>query len=339
MKLQVLRNHKKATSLLLVFFFMLLYSCDKKDDDPPSPAKDSADVVYDWYNLILRIQLHANPPVSGLLNNSHFGYIGVGLYEAVSPGIEGAVRLSSVLYQMPQMPATQPGKEYLWRVSANAALANLTRLFSVGLTNVDKASIDSLENAYNQRLQAEFNNSAAFIQSQDYGRSIATAIHEWSKTDNFVLSNAGYIPPVFPGAWVPTPAGFANAAGPNVKNARPFLESNLTAATPDLPFTYSEDPASQFYKMAKEVYDISKTLTPEQIVIAKFWADVGGAGKGYPVPGHCNRRLEKKRRYPGSGGRDLCKNWHCTPGWFNCTLENEVPLQPDAPGYLHKPVY
>ena len=286
MKLEITPIYQKATSLLLFFIFILLFSCDKKENDPPSPAEESAEVVYDWYKLILRTQLHANPPVSGLLNNSHFGYIGVGLYEAVRPGIAGANSLSTILYQMPAIPFPQTGQSFLGRASANAALAQLTRLFSVNLTPANLASIDSLENAYNQKLQTEYNNSTAFTQSQEFGRSVATAIHEWSKTDNFVLSNAGYIPPVFPGAWVPTPAGFANAAGPNVKNARPFLESNKTVTTPELPFTYSEDPSSQFYKMAKEVYDISKALTAEQKVIATTWADVGGVGKGYPVPGH-----------------------------------------------------
>ncbi len=38
--------------------------------------------------------------------------------------------------------------------------------------------------------------------------------------------------------------------------------------------------------MVKEVYDISKTLTPDQKDIGRFWADVGGVGNGYPVPDH-----------------------------------------------------
>ncbi|KAA3436336.1 vanadium-dependent haloperoxidase [Rufibacter hautae] len=278
-------NSNSALSLLFIFLFSLLSSCNENDDDPEPPTQESADVVFDWYKLILRMQLHGIPPVSGLLNNSNFGYIGVGLYEAVRPGMEGAPSLSTVLHQMPVMPAAQPGKEYMWRASANAALASLTRLFSVNLTDASKASIDSLENAYNQRLQAE-NTGTAFTESQSFGRSIATAIHEWSKTDNFILSNAGYIPPVFPGAWEPTPASFANAAGPKIKDARPFLASNLTVELPPLPFTYSEDPSSEFYRMAKEVYDASKALTPEQKIIANSWADVGGVGKGYPVPGH-----------------------------------------------------
>lgn len=53
-----------------------------------------------------------------------------------------------------------------------------------------------------------------------------------------------------------------------------------------------------FYKMVKEVYDISKTLTPEQRETARFWADVGGPGNGYPIPGYwisiVTQVLEKK---------------------------------------------
>jgi hypothetical protein len=230
------------------------------------------------------LQLNTTPPANALLNNSNFGYIGVGLYEAVRPGIKGAESLSSVLYQMPQMPAAEPGKDYMWRASANAALASLTRQFTIGFTDASKASIDSLENAYNQRLQAE--NTDAFTRSQVFGRSVAAAVYEWSKSDKFTISNAGYVPPVFPGAWEPTPPAFSNAVGPYLKDARPFLESNSTVATPPLPFTYSDDPSSPFYKMAKDVYDVSQALTQEQKDIATSWADVAGAGRSYPIPGH-----------------------------------------------------
>jgi hypothetical protein len=285
MKLQTIRRSQKATLVLIVFLFIFLYSCEKKDSLPP-PSQESAGVVYDWYKLILRTQLNTSPPPNGLINHSTLGYIGVGLYESVRPGIKGAIPLSTVLYQMPQMPAIQTGKDYLWSASANAALAGMARVFLTGLTDANKASIDSLENAYNLKLQSESSNAAAFTESQTFGRSIATAIHNWSKTDNFNLINTGFIPPVFPGVWESTSPAFPNALGPYLKDARPFLESNLTTAIPPLPFSYSEDSTSEFYRMAKEVYDISKQLTPEQKQIATSWADVGGVGKGYPVPGH-----------------------------------------------------
>ncbi|MEJ7739485.1 MAG: vanadium-dependent haloperoxidase [Chitinophagaceae bacterium] len=297
MTLQFKSNSQKAICLLVLSLFSLLFSCQKKDQWPPKATQESADVVHDWYKLLIRIQLHSTPAPIAQLNTSNFGYIGVGLYEAVHPGIKGSISLSTKLYQMPVMPVPVLNRPYLWSASANAALASMSRLFLVGLTDANKASIDSLERAYNARF-ALSTSEAVLSRSQDFGRSIATAIHDWSKSDNFTMSNAGYVPPVFPGAWEPTPPAFANAVGPYIKDARPFLESNLTATAPPFPFPYSEGPSSDFYKMVKEVYDISKVLTPEQREMARFWADVGGPGNGYPIPGHnisiITQVLEKK---------------------------------------------
>ncbi len=275
----------KASYLLLIFFFVFLFSCQKDTDPLPKATDERADVVHDWYKLLIRMQLHQSPPPFALLNMSNFGYIGVGLYESVHPGIKGSVSLSTKLYQMPAMPAAEKKKPYLWAASANAALATLSRLFLAGLTDANKASIDSLEAAYNQRF-ATGTAQDVLSRSQAFGRSVATAVHDWSKTDKMDISNTGHVDPVFPGSWVPTPPAFSKAVGPRIGTARPFLESSLTATAPPFPYPYSEDPSSDFYKMVKEVYDISKTLTEEQKNIARHWADVGGTGKGYPVPGH-----------------------------------------------------
>ncbi|MEJ7767266.1 MAG: vanadium-dependent haloperoxidase [Chitinophagaceae bacterium] len=276
---------QRTTIVLFIFLLSTLYGCQKKDPWPPKESQENADVVHDWYKLLLRMQLHQNPPPFGLLNLNNIGYIGVGLYESVQPGIKGSVSLSTKLYQMPAMPMADKNKDHLWAASANAAMASMLRLFLSGLTDANKTSIDSLENIYTERF-ASITSRDVVSRSQAFGRSIATAIHNWSKTDNLNVSNTGYTPPVFPGSWQPTPPAFANAAGPYIGSARTFLEANLSATAPPFPYPYSEDPSSDFYKMAKEVYDISKVLTPEQRDIGRFWADVGGAGNGYPVPGH-----------------------------------------------------
>jgi len=284
MKLQSFLNRQKATCLLTISLFIFVFSC-KKTDDTPKATEESADVVHDWYKLLIRIQLHANPPTFALLNMSNFGYIGVGLYESVHPGIKGSVSLSTKLYQMPAMPAAEVNQPHLWAASANAALGSMSRSLLAGLTDANKGSIDSLEGAYNQRF-ASSTSEAILTRSQAFGRSIATAVHGWSKTDNLNISNTDYVWPVFPGSWEPTPPALAKPAGPYIGKARPFLEYSLNATAPPFPFPYSEDPSSPFYKMVKEVYDISIALTPEQRATGRFWADVGGVGNGYPVPGH-----------------------------------------------------
>ncbi|QHT66202.1 vanadium-dependent haloperoxidase [Rhodocytophaga rosea] len=274
----------------LVFVLILissLLSCDQLEEWLPkdTPKQEPADVVHDWYKLLAKVQFGANPQPVVLLNNRNFGYIGVGVYEAVHPGIKGSLSLATQLYQMPAMPTPEKHKEYLWGASANAALASMAKLFLAGLTDGDKARIDSMENAYNTTFKAN-TSSEVIARSQAFGRSIADAIYNWSTADNFNLSGAGYKIPVLPGSWEPTPPAFAAPVGPYLKNSRPFLVSSLTLNVRSIPYAFSEDKESNFYKSNKHVYDIGKSLTDEQKAIANWWADAGGAGVGIPAPYH-----------------------------------------------------
>ncbi len=281
----LIKSNHRLKLFLIIIVLGLFSGCRKEPPWPPTATDESADVVYDWYKFIARLQLRANPQPVVILNHRNFGFIGVGLYESVRPGIKGAVSLSSKLYQMPPMPVAETNQHYLWSASANAALASMFRQFLAGLPDANKASIDSLENANNNRFRLSISD-AVLTRSQAFGRSIATAIYNWSTTDNFNLSSTGYLLPVFPGSWVPTPPAFAPPVGPFLKDSRPFMAYSLTAMAPPLPFPYSEDPSSEFYKAAKEVYDVGKALTSEQKAIADWWADVGGSGVGVPAPYH-----------------------------------------------------
>ena len=285
MQVPLIVQNNRFKCVILFFVLGLLAGC-KKDDPFPRPVKEeSSRVLYDWYKLIIRIQLNTSPAPIVIQNNRDLGYLGVGLYEAVQPGIKNSVSLSTKLYEMPWMPPTDARKEYLWGASANCYMAAMLRQFFPNLAAGHKSSIDSLENAYSLRFRS-YTMDAVVDRSEGYGRNVATTIYKWSTTDNFSLSAVGYTPPVFPGSWVPTPPAFANAVGPFLANSRPFLASSLTATAPPIPVSYSVEPNSLFYKAAKEVYDIGKTLTADQKAIANHWADVGGVGVGYTAPGH-----------------------------------------------------
>ena len=261
-------------------------------------AHKNAAIAIDWYKLQLQIFLYSSPQISPVVVSRNLGYVGIGLYESVRHGINGSVSFSKSLYQMPAMPGKENNNGYAWDISANATLAELVRsLYANNLTAQNRMSIDSLENACNEKLKPGVE-SAVFKRSQAYGRAVAKAIFDWSKTDNTNLSNAGYTLPVFPGSWAPTPEAFAGPIGPYLGLARPFLEAHLQGSDVAFPIPYSEDPASDFYKMVKDIYDVSQTLTNEQKTIAFYWDDVGTA-KGYTPPGHAfsiiNQVLEKEQ--------------------------------------------
>ena len=291
--MKLLIKHSLFLKLFIVLLLFVPYSCKKSDLFKQN--EESADFVYQWYKFMAEIQL-PNTAAAPPLNYRNFSYIGVGLFESVQPGIKGGSSFSPKLYQMPAMPKPDMSEDYLWSASANAALASMFKLFltgTTGLTTANKASVDSMEAANYARFQS-LAPADVLQRSQAFGRSIATAIFNWSTTDNFIFPSPGWVPPVFPGAWVPTSTP-PTIVGAYVGESRPFLKYSLKALAPFIPVPYSPDPSSQFYQEAKEAHDLGgvTTATPANAATARWWADAGGPGVGYPAPYHLTSIVTK----------------------------------------------
>jgi hypothetical protein len=241
----------------------------------------SSDVVFKWMDMQLRLMRTSSPFIGGLPVSRIFGYTGIALYESVVPGMPAYQSLSGQLNQFPDMPRTQPGFAYHWAGSANAALAGMTRSFFPTTSAGNKASVDSLENALNN----EFKTSATadvLERSIEFGRSVAQLVFGWAATDGADHANDAYTPPVGPGLWAPTPPAFAAAFGPYWHNNRLMVTGSLNGIEKvPAPPAYSEDPSSDFYKMVKEVYDVSQTLTDEQRATGLYYRDNPGFGGGH----------------------------------------------------------
>jgi membrane-associated phospholipid phosphatase len=89
-------------------------------------------------------------------------------------------------------------------------------------------------------------------------------------------------PPVGPEFWVPTPPAFLPPLLPGWGEVLPWNIGDPVALRPPPP-----PPPGQpaFEAEVREVYDVSRTLTPEQRAIALFWADGPGT---FTPPGHWN---------------------------------------------------
>lgn len=240
----------------------------------------SSEVVFKWMDMELRL-IRLNPtPLGGVPSQRYFSYAAIALYESVVPGMPEYRSLSGQLTDMPAMPQTLHGTAYYWPACGNAALAAITRSFFTNATPANKASIDSLEMALNNEYQMETENDE-FQRSADFGKAVAALVFSWSTTDGAANANAPYTPPVGPGLWAPTPPAFTAAFGPYWGNNRLMVASSLNGADPIAPPAYSEDQSSDFYKMVKEVYDVSQALTPEQKAIAVYYRDFPGFGGGH----------------------------------------------------------
>lgn len=214
-----------------------------------------------------------------------YSYSGLAGYQSILPGIQhnSPYLIPSIAFNnFPVMPGIQPGKKYHWPASLNAALAFMNRAMFPLTSPENKAAIDSLETV----LKSSFNGEAdagSLERSADFGRLTAQKIFDWAETDGHKHANAPYNVPEGQGKWVPTPPNFIRPSTPYWGSLRTIVAGSLEKTEPPPPPVYSEDTASHFYKMIKQVYDVNQQLTPRQKEIVYFWQDIN---PGITAPGH-----------------------------------------------------
>jgi len=250
---------------------------DKNHSHSKQTKTYSSEVAFKWMEMQLRL-VRLNPiGLGGTPSGRYFAYGAIALYESVVPGMPGYRSLSRQLNGMPALPETHHRRAYYWPASANAALAGLTRSFFTDATPANKASVDSLEAALNEEYQS-MTDADELQRSIDFGKAVALFVYSWSTTDGASNANAPYTVPIGLGLWKPTPPGFGPPILPYWGNNRLMVSNSLIGTEPKAPPAYSEDPSSGFYKMAKEIYDLSQSLTPQQIDLANYY-------RGYPYGG------------------------------------------------------
>jgi hypothetical protein len=255
----------------------------------PSTAADfDAAVPIAYYQLSLEFTKETGgftPPVQGRT----YGYMGLALYEAVVGGMPDHRSVASQLNGIGALP--QPtGIPYNWALVANAALAEVMRGLwgdetSRAAGNI--ADLNTLEAQLASQYSAGVPPGIAML-SSDFGRQVGAAVYATSRDDGgdeSYLTNfpTTYVPPKGPGLWVPTATGQVAMQPFWATKVGTFALSSANQCDPGPPPTYSEQPGSPFYEEANQDYQLSKTLTPEQTTIARYWADGPGTISG---PGH-----------------------------------------------------
>jgi len=302
-KFTIMRNLTKPLSAkwtLIMLISIFIFSACQRQIDKPAQQEEistvsnknnghghlqqtktfSSEVVTKWMDMQLRLMRTA----TGIPNNAFtrpYAYTGITLYEAVVPGMPAYQSLAGQLNNLSGLPETEPGFAYHWPCSANAALAYINKQMFPTTSAANKTSIDSLENALNTQYQSEVN-AGTIHRSIAFGKAVAQKIFEWAQTDGYLHVSDAYSAPTGEGLWVPTAPAFANASTPYWGNLRTIVPGSGDNTQPIAPISYSTNPSSDFYKMVKQVYDVSQTLTPEQTAMALYWRDVPGV----TTPGH-----------------------------------------------------
>lgn len=283
-------KHRVRTTGMATVLLAGLYGCSSSSQEVQPGGKTaatySAEVADKWAQLTLKLT-RTTPGFSPPVASRALGYAGLTLYEAVVPGMPANQSMAGQLNQLASLPTVEAGQAYNWALSANAAQAEIVRHLYANTSDANKVTIDSLETAlrtsYAQEEKAE-----VVERSETFGKAIATAIFDWSRSDgghegysrNFP---ADYVVPVFNGSWRPTENGRTIPMQPYWGRNRTFVVRNSIMPLPR-PLEVSTSPTSQYYAQHLEVYTKNKVLTQEEKEIAVWWAD--DPSETFTPPGH-----------------------------------------------------
>lgn len=205
-----------------------------------------------------------NPPAA----SRFYSYAVLGAYEIVSQNNPGISPLSSMLKNYTAEKITTDKKKYDYRVAAvYCILETGKRMLPSGFM------LEEPEKKYIESLKKNKVPAAVIEQSVKVANFVAEGIVAYAKTDGYgtLSSKLRYTPTKGDGYWYPTPPSYMEAVEPNWKTIRPMLIDSCNQFIPQSPVTFSKESGSDFYKQAKEVYDVTRTLSAEQLQIASFW--------------------------------------------------------------------
>jgi hypothetical protein len=176
-------------------------------------------------------------------------------------------------------PRRTAGAIYDDAVVVNAAMAFAVQDFFQNTGPMGQRAAKSLETKLREDLSASLA-SDVLARSEAHGKAVAAHILEWSRNDSgAVIENLGfpleYELGVGVARWVPTSviAQQQKPLLPNWGKNRTFAMPDSASCAVSSPPVYSEDKSSAFYEEAFEVHRVTRSLTPDQRAIARFWSD------------------------------------------------------------------
>ena len=243
-----------------------------------SDKVDPREVLLAWNYMVLQLTRHTptyTPPVA----SRTYVYLGVTAYEAVASGSANLQSLAGQLRGLTPAAPRDAGATYDEGIVLEAAMSAVIKKMFENTGPTGQRAYDALRGKLEEKTELGVAPDVV-ARSKAYGASVAAHILDWAQNDGgATVVNMGF-PPDYklipgPAHWVPTNAIVQQQTPllPEWGNNRTFAIPSGKECAPPPAIAYSEDPSSDFYKEAKEVYDTKNSLTPDQAAIGRFWSD------------------------------------------------------------------
>jgi hypothetical protein len=256
---------KKIVVLLCSILVLFIHpSCNKKNERRTSKIDLPHQLIKKLTDVIV-VDIFTPPVASRIYANC-----ALSMYEAGRFDEDGFPSISSKLNGFDPMPVPEKDKKYDFSVAAIQAFCETAKKITFS-ANEMKVYQDSMIGVYGKDLSDEvLANSIAF------GQKVADVVAKRLSTDNYKETRGMdrfEVKTDDNKRWVPTLPDYADALEPHWYKMKSFSLQTPDEAKADPYPEYNEDTTSPYFRELKEVYDISKDLSENQIDIAIFWDD------------------------------------------------------------------
>ncbi|MDB5020470.1 MAG: haloperoxidase [Pedobacter sp.] len=247
----------------ILYFILFFSTCGFAQGKRRTPVYLEIAPVINAINMVM-IHDVISPPVAA----RYYAYTMLGAYQLVSRNDLSLPAPASFIRQFPESKLTILSKDYNYQIAAIYCILETGKnMLPSGI------SLQEDQDAYLAKLLKNKISPAIIDQSVAAAKEVSAQIVAYSKTDNYSKLSAKlrYTPEKTEGHWYPTPPAYLDAVEPNWSTTRPLIIDSCAQFKPSPPTKYSTDSASAFFKLAKEVYELSKIPSQEQLDEASFW--------------------------------------------------------------------
>jgi hypothetical protein len=241
---------------IIVLILLLNTSPYGQNKTPLEPYLQVQPIIFS----LSAVMIHdvVNPPAA----SRFYSYALLGAYEIVAQNNSSIPRLSGIVKNYTPSNIKMPAAKYNYRIAAvYCILETGKRMLPSGYM------LEAEEEKYIQTLKRNDISLSIIDSSIAVAVQMAENILSYAKADGYgkLSAKLRYTPTKGNQYWYPTPPAYIEAVEPNWRTIRPMLMDSCNQFTPIPAVPFSKDTSSTFYKMAVEVYDISKKLTPLQL--------------------------------------------------------------------------
>lgn len=252
----------------LNFFFMaiVVMSCKPDIDESYKAKLYDAEYFHRTMKKLTDIMIYdiLSPPVA----TRNYAYPTIAAYEILSQAYPDYRSLAGQLNELKPIPGIDTNKmidPYLAAIEVFIVIGQKL-VFSVGRME-----------EYQQSLEREWKEMGipdrVLNDSKAYAHQVADHFGEWMSTDLYKQTRTMPKFPIkpVPGRWQPTPPAYIGGIEPHWDKIRTMVLQSADQFAPAPPPPFDTIPGSDFYQVAREVYDSVRLHDEEYIEVASFW--------------------------------------------------------------------